>query len=53
MEKQIDINKVELWQLWKMKYEQLALLVQVQQNLAALDAEIAKREEKAEVSASP
>lgn len=41
----MDITKLELWELWKMKYEQLSLLIQAQNNITALDAEIAKRQQ--------
>ena len=37
----MDITKLELWELWKMKFEQLAALTQA---IMALDAEIARRE---------
>ena len=44
----MDITKLELWELWKLAYEQLTLLQQTQSNLAALQAEIKKRETKEE-----
>ena len=40
----LDITKMELWQLWKLAYEQLALLSQTQGNLSAIQAEISRRE---------
>lgn len=40
----MDITKLELWELWKLRYEQLALAVQTQQNLTAIEQEIARRE---------
>jgi len=42
----MDISKLELWELWKLKCEQLALLMQTQANIAAIDAELAKREKE-------
>lgn len=44
----MDITKLETWELWKLAYEQLALLQQTQNNLAAIHAEINKRETKGE-----
>jgi hypothetical protein len=44
----MDITKLELWELWKLAYEQLALLSQTQNNLTAIQAEIAKREKEKE-----
>ena len=35
----MDISTLELWQLWKLRYEQLALLMLTQQNLAASERE--------------
>lgn len=42
----MKLEELELWQLWKLMYEQSALLSQSQQNISLLSAEIKRRESK-------
>lgn len=44
----MDITALELWELWKFRYEQLAALMQLQQNLAAIEQEIKRRDAEKE-----
>jgi len=42
--KQIDVSKLELWEIWKMIAEQQAVQYSAQNNIAILQSEIARRE---------
>ena len=53
MSEQIDITKLELWQLWKMIAEQQGILFQTQNNINMLHAEIQRRQDLTGASNAP